>query len=157
MPRVYIRDQKVIDEIIRKAQICHLTLSDNNRPYVIPMHFGYANNTLYLHSGKEGMKIDILKRNPNVAFSMECDVELIRGETACGFSANFRSVVGFGLASVIEDCEEKKRGLSILMHQYSEKSFTFPDKKLEIVAIIKVVIDEITARVHGYETNENLK
>ena len=151
MSRVYIRDQKIIDQIIQKAQICHLALSDNGRPYVIPMHFGYDNKTLYFHSGTKGMKMDILKRSPLVSFSMECDVQLVSAKTACGFSANFRSVVGFGRASFVENCEEKKKALSILMRQYSERSFSFPDEKLEIVAIIKVDITEITARVYGYE------
>jgi hypothetical protein len=37
------------------------------------------------------------------------------------------------------------------MRQYSEKSFTFPDEKLDIVAIIQVNVTDITARVQGYD------
>ena len=151
MPRVYIRNLKVIEAIIQKAQICHLAMTDGDRPYVIPMYFGYDNRTLYFHSGKKGTKIEIVKKNPTVSFALETDVELIRAEAACGFTARFRSVAGFGRASIIEDREEKKEALSIIMRQYSDGSFTFPEDKVEIVAIIKLTIIEMTARVHGYD------
>jgi nitroimidazol reductase NimA-like FMN-containing flavoprotein (pyridoxamine 5'-phosphate oxidase superfamily) len=151
MSRVYIRDVKVIEAIIRKAQICHLAFSDGTIPYVIPMHFGYDNGTLYFHSGQNGKKMEILKKNPDVSFALETDVELVQAKTACEFTARFRSVVGFGRASIVEDREEKRKALSVLMRQYSEKSFTFRDEKLKIVAIIKVTVTEMMARVHGYD------
>jgi nitroimidazol reductase NimA-like FMN-containing flavoprotein (pyridoxamine 5'-phosphate oxidase superfamily) len=151
MPRVYIRDLIAIEAIIRKAQICHLAMTDEDRPYVIPMHFGYDSRTLYFHSGKKGKKIEIIKKNPNVSFALETDIELIRAEAPCGFTARFRSVAGFGQAALIEDREEKIKALSIIMRQYSDGSFMFPEDKVEIVAIIKVDIREMTARVHGFE------
>jgi nitroimidazol reductase NimA-like FMN-containing flavoprotein (pyridoxamine 5'-phosphate oxidase superfamily) len=151
MSRAYIRNVKVIEAIIRKAQICHLAFSDGTIPYVIPMYFGYDNGTLYFHSGQNGKKMEILKKNPDVSFALETDVELVQAKTACEFTARFRSVVGFGRASIVEDREEKRKALSVLMRQYSEKSFTFRDEKLKIVAIIKVTVTEMMARVHGYE------
>ena len=151
MPRVYIRDLKEIEAIIRKAQICHLAFSDGTTPYVIPMNFGYENQSLYFHSGQKGKKMEILKKNPNVSFALETDVELVRVETACEFTARFRSVAGFGRAVLINDQQEKKDALSIIMRQYSDRSFSFPDDKIDKVAIIKVTITEMTARVHGYE------
>ena len=151
MPRIYIRDLKVIERIIQKAQICHLAFSDKNTPYVIPMYFGYDNGTLYFHSGQKGKKMEILKKNPNVSFVLESDVELVRAESACEFTARFRSVTGSGRAVLINDQQEKKEALSIIMRQYSDASFSFPDDKVEKVAIIKVTVTEMRARVHGYD------
>jgi len=150
MPRVYIRDLKIIEGIIRKAQICHLAMKDGDGPYVIPMNFGYYDRTLYFHSGKKGKKMDILKKNPHVSFALEADVELIRAEEACGFTARFKSIAGSGRAVLVDDLQEKKEALSIIMRQYSDRFFTFPGLKLERVAIIKVDITDMTARVHGY-------
>jgi len=37
-----ITDPSVIDQLLKKATVCHLGLSDNGQPYVVPMNYGYA-------------------------------------------------------------------------------------------------------------------
>ncbi|MBU3917342.1 pyridoxamine 5'-phosphate oxidase family protein, partial [bacterium] len=63
-----ITDKAIIDSIINDSKVCRLGLSDDNRPYVVPLCFGYENDTLYFHSAHKGMKLDILKKNKQVCF-----------------------------------------------------------------------------------------
>ena len=72
-----VTDQAAIQAILDKAQVLHLAMIDGDRPYVVPMHYGYTLEngrlTLYLHSAKEGRKLDILSKNSAVAFVLETD------------------------------------------------------------------------------------
>ena len=68
---------------------------DGRRPYVVPMNFGFdlwdGVLELYCHSALEGRKIEILRRNPEVCFEMDCGHKLVEAKAACsyGFASNF--------------------------------------------------------------------
>ena len=142
-----IDKREEIEEIIEQAEICRLGLCSKNIPYIVPMVFGYKNNNLYFHTGKRGKKIDILKENNNACFEIEIDVEIVDAEKACNWAVNYSSVIGTGKASILDDIEEKREALDIIMKHYSNKNtFKYPDEILEKTAVIKLVIDEITGK-----------
>ena len=55
-----MRDGAAIEEVIARAPVCRLALSDNGEPYVVPMNFGYSDGVLYFHGAPNGRKIDII-------------------------------------------------------------------------------------------------
>jgi nitroimidazol reductase NimA-like FMN-containing flavoprotein (pyridoxamine 5'-phosphate oxidase superfamily) len=121
-------------------------MSDNDSPYVIPINFGYEDNTVYFHSAKEGRKIDILKKNPEVCIEFDIDIELKQSEEACKWGISYKSVILFGTLSFVEDIEEKRKAFEIIMRQYSKEAFTFPDEALERTHIMKADIKEMTGK-----------
>ncbi|MBN1804696.1 MAG: pyridoxamine 5'-phosphate oxidase family protein [Sedimentisphaerales bacterium] len=145
-----IKDIGSIEEIIRKAQVCRLALSDNDRPYIVPLCFGYKDKTLYFHCAREGKKLDILKQNNNVCFEIDTDLELVKGKKACKCSMKYRSVIGFGRAKFIEETELKRKALNIIMQNYSEGFFEYPDEVVNKTVIIKVEIESMTGKQLGY-------
>ena len=92
---------------------------------MVPLCFGYQDNSLYFHSGSEGKKLDILRRNNNVCFEVVIDCEAIRADQACDWAMKYKSVIGFGKAVLIEDIESKRKGLDIIMQQYSKGNFEY--------------------------------
>ncbi len=58
----------------------------------------------------------------------------------------FQSIIGFGKASLIENSAEKKKALTVIMAQYSDQKFDFPEKMLRATAVIQVVIENITGK-----------
>ena len=150
------KDREVtnIDEIlqiIERAKILHLGLFDSEYPYVLPLHYGYeyteGSLIFYLHSAKEGHKLDLIKNNPNVCIEMECDVNLVSGgEVPCKYGAAFASVIGRGRAEVIDNVQEKIKGLSLLMKNQTGQEFTINDQMASTVEVIKVIVDEFTAK-----------
>lgn len=149
-----ISDKAEIDEIINSAEICRLAMCRGSIPYVVPLNFGYDDGCLYFHCANRGLKIDILKENPNVSFEFESDVHLITNETPCDWSQYYRSVIGWGKASFLSDREEKRKALLILMNQYDERDWRIPDEKVDNVTIIKVVIDRMTGKRDGNRPKE---
>jgi len=56
-----ILDQELLEKILKEELVCRIALNDQGNPYLVPMIFGYQDHYLFLHSAKEGRKIDILK------------------------------------------------------------------------------------------------
>lgn len=145
-----INDIAVIEGIIRKGQVCRLALSENGLPYIVPLCFGYKNNNLFFHTAREGKKLDILRKNNNVCFEIDTDQELLKGKKACDCSMKYRSVIGFGKAELIEDIESKRKALDIIMQNYLEGSFEYPEESIQNTVIIRVEIESMTGKKSGY-------
>lgn len=146
-----VTDMKEILWIVDKAKILHLGMMEEKYPYVIPMHFGYAYEqgrlVFYLHCAREGHKLDVLRKNPNVCVELETDVELVPGgDVPCQYGAAFASVIGRGTAELVEEEEEKIKGLKLLMKNQTQRDFSFDSKMAATVAVIKIVTEEVTAK-----------
>ncbi|MHC4244439.1 MAG: pyridoxamine 5'-phosphate oxidase family protein [Planctomycetota bacterium] len=142
-----IDDVTAIESIIRRASVCRLAMCDGNRPYIVPLCFGYKDNALYFHSSGQGKKLEILKGNPNVCFEFDIDTKLIKAEKPCDWAMRYKSIVGFGKAELVEDIELKREGLDIIMRQYSQATFEYPQEAIANITIIKVAIENMTGRV----------
>jgi len=110
-----ITDTKVIDDIICRSTVCRLALSETNQPYIVPVCFGYRNRTLYVHSAREGKKIDILRKNNNVCIEFDVDHEIVKADQACKWSMKYRSVICYGTASFVDDGSKKREALDVIM------------------------------------------
>jgi nitroimidazol reductase NimA-like FMN-containing flavoprotein (pyridoxamine 5'-phosphate oxidase superfamily) len=145
-----ITDRTALDEIVHKALICRLAMCDGDQPYVIPLNFGYDGNSLYVHCAQEGKKLAILKKNNRVCFEVDIDHELVKGESACDWSMKAKSVIGFGKAFLIEEDEEKRRALGIIMdHQGAGAPYSYKEKGFEKVMIIRVDVESMTGKKLG--------
>jgi nitroimidazol reductase NimA-like FMN-containing flavoprotein (pyridoxamine 5'-phosphate oxidase superfamily) len=138
-----------IESIIRGSTVCRLAMVDGNRPYIVPLCFGYKDNALYFHSAAKGQKIDILGRNNKVCFEFDIDSEPIKSDKACDWGMTYKSVVGFGEVFFIEDLESKQRALDIVMQQYSGQTFEYPEPKLKNTVVFKVAIMRMTGKRSG--------
>ena len=145
-----ITDEKQIRGILDTAKILHLGLAVDNEPYVVPMNYGYTmedgNLVLYLHSAVRGKKLDMIRENPRVFFEMDCDLVPFEGKVPCQYGIAYSSLMGRGTARIVEDVEEKKKAMSILMKTQTEKDFLFEDRLVSIVAVIRIDVLEYTAK-----------
>lgn len=145
-----ITDIEEIRGILDRAKIVHVGMVDGNRPYVVPMNYGYTLNdgklTFYLHGAMRGRKLDVIRANPNVFVEIDTDIVPFEGEVACKYGLCYSSVMGEGVAEIVENTELKKEALSIFMKTQTGKDFEFNDKMVSVVSIIKINISEFTAK-----------
>ncbi|MBQ8014642.1 MAG: pyridoxamine 5'-phosphate oxidase family protein [Clostridia bacterium] len=145
-----VTDINEIIKILDKAKVLHLGLVDGDEAYVVPMNYGYTmadgKLTLYLHGAKRGRKIDLIRTNPKVFFEMDCDIEPFEGDIACRYGITYSSIMGRGIAEIVEDVEEKKEALSVLMKTQTQKDFVFEEKMVSFVSVIRIDVAEFTAK-----------
>jgi nitroimidazol reductase NimA-like FMN-containing flavoprotein (pyridoxamine 5'-phosphate oxidase superfamily) len=145
-----ILEKTAVEDVIRRAQVCHLGLCDNQTPYVVPVSFGYAAGALYFHCAPEGRKLDLIRQNPLVCFQVEADVALIRHEKACKWSVNYRSVIGTGRASLVTDSEKKRQALGVIMHHYDGDANDMSQEAMDRATIVRIDIEEMSGKQNGY-------
>ena len=149
------RESRVTDptEIIRildTAKVLHLGLSVNDEPYVVPMNYGYCLENgklvLYLHSAVRGKKLDMIQANSKVFFEIDCDRMPFEGRVPCQYGMVYSSIMGRGTATLVEDPEAKMQAMSILMKTQTGKDFTFNERLVSIVTVIRIDVQEYTAK-----------
>ncbi len=145
-----ITDPRKIKAVLKKAQIIHLGLLEGDRPYVVPLNFGYAENTIYFHCAMEGKKIDLINCNNTVCFQTEIDVRVLNADQAPDCTTYYKSVIGYGKAYIIENAREKKLAADILMDHYlgdEEKGRKHQyGKCMKDVCMVKIEIDSISGK-----------
>jgi nitroimidazol reductase NimA-like FMN-containing flavoprotein (pyridoxamine 5'-phosphate oxidase superfamily) len=145
-----IRDRQVLQEILQGAVICRIAMMDGDRPYILPVNYGYSNGCLYIHSAPEGKKIDLLRKNRQVCFEVEEQPEIIKKERACDWTTLYRSVVGYGEVDILTDEAGRRRGLEVIMAQHgSPDLIDFNQKNLDRMVILKLRITSMTGKRSG--------
>lgn len=167
-----IVDPAQIGEIISRCDIVDVAYVDAEGLTIVPLNFGYDYDpatgtlTLWMHSAPRGRKLDAIRSAGNrlpVSFAMRTDCEVIEGRTACNWGEAFTSVVGNGVASIVDDLDERRHGLQLLMaHQAHMPHVEFTDAQVNSVTVWKIESTRLTAKahaklnhVHGSRPNHN--
>lgn len=145
-----IAERKTIDGILSKSLICRVAMIDGDKPYIVPLNYGYSNNAIYIHSAPIGKKIDILKQNNKVGFEVDIVGDLIKGNMSCDWSINYRSVIGSGTIDILTDFDEKQAPLDIIMNQHGKsQNNVYKKSNVDSIVILKLNIEQITGKQSG--------
>ncbi len=146
-----ITDSAVMWAIIAGQKYMMLALCKDNVPYLATVNYGHveAENCLYFHCAGEGKKMDYLRANPVVWGQIVEDNGYRDGK--CDHA--FRSVQFQGRVVFVEDVEEKRRALALMISQLESdpeavKARLVTDKAVERVTIGKVIIEAMSGKAN---------
>lgn len=121
------------------------TVGENGYPYSVPLNYVYVDNSIYFHSATEGQKLDNIKFNDKVSFSVVGKTKVIPEN----FGTLYESVIVFGKASLVSG-EEKRQALIGIMNKYSagfeNKGLQYIDRAIDMTKIVKIEIEHATAK-----------
>ena len=89
--------------LLKSELIGRVGCFDGNKVYVVPITYAYDNGYIYGHT-KDGLKIQIMRNNPNVCFEIDWMKDL----------SNWKSVIVYGIFEELKG-DEANKGLEILM------------------------------------------
>ncbi|MFP4179699.1 MAG: pyridoxamine 5'-phosphate oxidase family protein [Spirochaetaceae bacterium] len=169
-----ITNQDDIIQLLDSSFVGRLAMSNEGVPYVVPVNYSNKGISIFFHSAKEGKKIECLRKNPQVCFEVDFSGEIITGEDACAWSIEYGSVIGHGKARFLEDAEEKREALDLIMGRAVQsleqsgkakdgkvkessgkagknlpKSFTYSDSAIAGVAVVRIDLDTVTGKRSG--------
>lgn len=145
-----ITEPEVISVILVNAPAIRIAMCDESGPYIVAMNFGWEEDRIYLHSAPEGRKISMLEKDNRVAFQTDIDTEIVPGESPCNWGVRYLSLVGRGRACFVENTQEKKYALDLIMSKYSgTKEFSYPSATLDKTCVIRIDIEEMTGKQSG--------
>lgn len=144
-----ITDPQQIAAVIAEAKVCRLAFNTGAAPYIVPLSYGYEDGTFYFHCAREGRKLELLARDPSAGFEIDGEYAVYGAEIACRYAAHFVSIIGTGTAAVEEDREKKRHALECIMRQQTGKScWSFPDERVDAVAVIVLRVTEMSGKLH---------
>lgn len=153
--RMRRKDREVTDleeqlGILARCDVCRLAFYDTEFPYIVPMNFGWKRENatlfLYFHCAGSGEKLKRMAAHPQVGFEMDCGHRLIEAGSACGYSMEYESLIGRGIASFVPD-EHKLDALACIMQHYRpDRTFSFEPERVKRVTVFQVAISSFTAK-----------
>ena len=84
---------------------------------------------------------------------METGLKLITSEISCGFSMEYRCVMGNGAIRFIEKKEEKLCALKVLMQHYTQQEMPYHEKMLQKVCVFALDVEEISCKANMQANN----
>lgn len=142
-----------VADIVSRCTCCRIGFCDDGEVYIVPLNFGYEIKddmyVFYFHGAKEGRKIELIKKSPNVGFEMDTGYLLHIADTACQCSTHYQSIIGNGVLSIVSEPAEKKLGLSLIMeHNTGKREWDFDEKMLNTVIVFKLVVYKMRCKEH---------
>lgn len=139
-------------KIINRCKICRISMIDGDRPYLIPISFGYTYKdsrlTLYFHGAMEGHKLRLMGQGAAAAFEMDCETRLIEAEQPCMHSYQYASICGHGQMTMVAHGDARVMAMKHIMYHQTGKNFDISEEMLNNVAVFKLEVREFTGKCH---------
>ena len=110
-------DRETVYGILDEGFICHVGFAPQGQPFVIPTGYARAHDTLYIHGSQASRMLRTLADGVEACVTVTIIDGLVLARSAFHHSMNYRSVVIFGRATLVEDREEKNAALLALSEQ----------------------------------------
>ena len=152
-------ETKTIYNILDEALICHVGFTANNQPFVIPTAYGRVDDKLYIHGSPASRMLRNLNQGIEVCVTVTLLDGLVLARSAFHHSMNYRSVVIFGTATLVNDTEEKNEALRAFTEHVMPQRWQEvrqPNKQeLQGTMVLSLPLTEASAKVRtGYPVDD---
>lgn len=150
--------EKEINDLLAYSMVGRLaTVSAGGIPYVVPVHFAYENEKIYIHGLIKGQKLNNIAANPNVCFEVDhFETFIMPAENApCDVNTQYQSVILTGTAKLVEDEREKTDALNYIVEKYTPllAGMAFGNA-VKATAVIEITVKECTGKYYKDETEK---
>jgi nitroimidazol reductase NimA-like FMN-containing flavoprotein (pyridoxamine 5'-phosphate oxidase superfamily) len=115
-------DRKTVYEILDAALVCHIAYVIDGRPYCTPTSFWREGDHLYWHGSSASRMIKQTREGVPVCLTVTHLDALVMARSGFHHSVNYRAVMAFGTAHMIDDPEKKLK----LMDRFIDR--IYPDR-----------------------------
>ena len=144
------RDAEFAREVIDRSG--HGVVSfcgEGGEPYCVPLSLVRIGDELYFHCAREGRKVDLLRRFPQVCITFVGEDRPVFAAPAM-YTTFFQSAIVTGPASEVTDPAEKTAALRALCQKvvpdHMDGFVSALDQSLDVTAVWKVQIAEVTGK-----------
>jgi len=151
-------DRETIDAILDEALLCHLGFQVEGRPTVIPTLHARVGDRLYVHGSAASRMLRHAASGMPMCATVTLFDGLVLARSVFNHSVNYRSVVVFGTATLVDEAE-KREALRALTEQLApgrwDEARQPTAKELKATSILSLPLDEASAKVRtGAEEDE---
>lgn len=144
-------DRELINKILDEGFICHVGFALDNQPFVIPTGYARRGDELLIHGSQASRMLRTLAQGIDVCVSVTLVDGLVLARSAFHHSMNYRSVVVFGRATIIEDPIQKNRALFALSEHMIPGRWADVrepnERELQLTTVLSLPLTEASAKV----------
>jgi nitroimidazol reductase NimA-like FMN-containing flavoprotein (pyridoxamine 5'-phosphate oxidase superfamily) len=144
-------DRELINQILDEAFICHVAFIVDGQPFVIPTGYARADDKLFIHGSQSSRMLRILEQGIDVCVTVTLIDGLVLARSAFHHSMNYRSVVVFGCATIVDEPEEKLAALLALSEHMIPGRWADVrkpnERELQLTTVLSLPLTEASAKV----------
>lgn len=144
-------DRETVYRVLDAGLCAHVAFVEDGSPVVVPMIYGRAGDTLFLHGARKARVIRMLEESARACLNVTLIDGIVLARSAFNSSMEYRSVTVFGKPRLIEGTEAKLRAMRIISEH------TMPgrwdelraphDREVRMTGVIELAIETASAKV----------
>ncbi len=151
LPKRAVYDRETVDRILDEGLVCHVGFVADGQLVVIPTGYGREGNTLYIHGSAASRMLRNLSKGIEVCVTVTLLDGLVLARSAFHHSMNYRSVVIFGTAAVVEDEATKREALRAFTEHIAPGRWREvrppTEDELKATTVLAIPLEEVSAKV----------
>jgi uncharacterized protein len=151
LPKRGVYDPAQIHAILDEGFICHVGFVADGHPYVIPTGYARSGDQIYIHGSAASRMLRTLEQGIDVCVTVTLIDGFVLARSAFHHSMNYRSVVVFGKARLVNDPEEKVAALRCFTNHMAagrwEEVRQPNEQELKSTYVLSLPLNEVSAKV----------
>lgn len=135
-----------MEQILREEEVGYLGLAVEGQPYVVPLNYAYAGGRILFHCALTGQKLDAIRRNPHVCFTVGRQTGTVRDHTGAPCHLDSDSVVCYGRARLLTDLSERAAALNAFNRRYRPAAADLPGERVAECMAVEIAVTVMTGR-----------
>ncbi len=151
LPARGVYDRELVYHILDEGLICHVGFAIEGRPFVIPTGYARVQDQLYIHGSQASRMLRTLQRGVEACVTVTLLDGLVLARSAFHHSMNYRSVVVFGKAELVDDVDEKLAALRAFSEHMIcgrwDDARKPTEQELKATTVLSLPLEEASAKV----------
>ncbi|GEO83404.1 MULTISPECIES: pyridoxamine 5'-phosphate oxidase family protein [Alphaproteobacteria] len=152
-------DREAVHAVLDSALLCHVAYVIDGQPFCTPTMHWREGDWLYWHGSSASRMLRHLKAGTPVCLTVSHLDGLVLARSGFHHSANYRSVMCFGKARVVDDPEEKRKALKGVVERFypGRTAQLRPDQPQEVKAtmVIGMPIAEASVKLRAAQVGDD--
>jgi len=144
-------DRDTVYAILDEGFICHIGFVVDGQPFVIPTGYARVDDNLFVHGSQASRMLRTLANGIDACVAVTLVDGLVLARSAFHHSINYRSVVVFGRATLVEDRKEKDSALFAFSEQVIRGRWNDvrepTESELKQTTVLRLPLTEASAKV----------
>ena len=151
LPKRGVYDRELVYRILDEGFICHVSFAVDGQPFVIPTGYARIGDNFYIHGSQVSRMLRTLSSGIDVCVAVTLVDGLVLARSAFHHSINYRSVVIFGRATMVEKRENKLAALFAFSEHVVPGRWNDvrepTEQELKATTVLALPLAEVSAKV----------
>ncbi len=146
-------DETSVFNILDAGFLCHVAFQHQGQTMMVPTAYGRDKDTLYLHGSTKNFMLNQILDGQTICVSVTHLDGIVLAKSLFHTSVNYRSVVLFGKASLVEDENERMEGMKVITENIVKGRWdevpVGSEQQLKATMVIRFTIEKASAKVRN--------